>query len=155
MNSADNPQLPEEATSNSDVVFIATTLEDTLGGTNRGSRELVVQPVAYRSFSTIADTVLSLGFDQDGSGEYVHSWEKELETRQLVVGTTAFVSTSLSVGYVIWILRGGALTASFFSAIPAWCAFDPLPIVDSFAVAKSKKEDELQAESLTTIVASD
>ncbi|MCB0909939.1 MAG: cadherin domain-containing protein, partial [Nocardioidaceae bacterium] len=51
---------------------------------------------------------------------------------KVVVGSTAVVSTSLSVGYVIWILRGGSLLTAFVSAMPAWQAFDPLPILQSF-----------------------
>ncbi|MEM7782931.1 MAG: Ig-like domain-containing protein [Planctomycetota bacterium] len=47
----------------------------------------------------------------------------------LVVGTTAITTASLSVGYVLWIVRGGTLMASFVSTLPAWTSFDPLPIV--------------------------
>jgi hypothetical protein len=51
---------------------------------------------------------------------------------KVVVGSTAVVSTSISVGYVIWILRWGSLVTAFVSAMPAWQAFGPLPILQSF-----------------------
>jgi hypothetical protein len=50
----------------------------------------------------------------------------------IVVGSTAVVSTSMSVGYAIWMLRGGSLLSAFMSASPAWQSFDPLPILQSF-----------------------
>ena len=68
-------------------------------------------------------------------------------TETIVIGSTAVVSTSLSVGYVIWIIRGGSLLSAFMSAMPAWQNFDPLPILQSFE--KEKHEDD---ESLLGIV---
>ena len=58
------------------------------------------------------------------------------------------------VGYVVWLLRGGSLAASVFSAIPAWCSFDPLPIVDSFESVRASRKESLLAESLTSIASS-
>lgn len=60
---------------------------------------------------------------------------------KVVVGSTAVVSTSLSVGYVIWILRGGSILTTFLSSMPAWQNFDPLPVLKSFERQK-KEEDE-------------
>ncbi|MCA9065889.1 MAG: cadherin domain-containing protein, partial [Planctomycetaceae bacterium] len=50
---------------------------------------------------------------------------------RIVVGTTAVVSTSMTVGYVIWLLRGGSLLTAFLSSLPAWQSFDPLPILEA------------------------
>ena len=66
---------------------------------------------------------------------------------KVVVGSTAVVSTSLSVGYVIWIFRGGSLLTAFMSALPTWSSFDPLPILGTHA--DDEKHDD---ESLLTIV---
>jgi hypothetical protein len=41
----------------------------------------------------------------------------------------AAVAMGLSVGYVIWLLRGGVLLSSFLSSLPAWRLVDPLPIL--------------------------
>ena len=51
-----------------------------------------------------------------------------LERRHLVASSIA-VSTGLSVGYVIWLVRGGALIGSMLSAMPAWQMIDPLPVL--------------------------
>ena len=54
---------------------------------------------------------------------------------QIVVGSTA----SLTVGIVSWVLRGGALLASFMSTVPLLNRFDPLPILKA-------REDEEEVE---------
>ncbi|MDJ0829095.1 MAG: cadherin-like domain-containing protein [Desulfobacterales bacterium] len=49
----------------------------------------------------------------------------------------AIVSTvGLSVGYVVWLVRGGMLLTSLLSSIPAWQILDPLPIL-----ARKRGED--------------
>jgi hypothetical protein len=53
---------------------------------------------------------------------------------QIFVGSTA----SLTVGIVSWVLRGGALLASFMSTVPLLNRFDPLPILK----AREDEEDE-------------
>jgi hypothetical protein len=44
---------------------------------------------------------------------------------QIVMGS----SLAFSAGIVAWLLRGGALAASLLSVLPAWVAFDPVPIL--------------------------
>jgi len=39
------------------------------------------------------------------------------------------ISISITAGFLVWMLRGGALLASLFSVSPLWRQFDPLPIV--------------------------
>jgi hypothetical protein len=65
---------------------------------------------------------------------------------KIVVGSAAVVSTSLSVGYVIWILRGGTILTTFVSALPAWQSFDPLLILQSV-----NRKDEADDDSLLSI----
>jgi len=44
--------------------------------------------------------------------------------------TSSIVITGgMSVGYVMWLLRGGLLLGSMLSSLPAWQAVDPLPIL--------------------------
>jgi len=62
---------------------------------------------------------------------------------KIVIGSSAVVSTSLSVGYVIWVLRGGSLLTAFLSAMPAWQAFDPLPVLQSFEKKNEEEDDTL------------
>ncbi|MFZ2648775.1 MAG: cadherin-like domain-containing protein, partial [Burkholderiaceae bacterium] len=46
-----------------------------------------------------------------------------------VQSASVMVSTGLSVGYVLWLARGGVLMASLMSALPAWAMVDPLPVL--------------------------
>ncbi|MCC7335230.1 MAG: cadherin domain-containing protein [Pirellulaceae bacterium] len=134
-----------------DLSFAINVLEDALRSTTRRLAESAARPIHYTSFGLIADTVLTLAFDSsDGGGDGL-AWQKELQTRQLIVGTAAAVTSSLSVGYVVWMLRGGTVVASFMSSIPAWCSFDPLPIVDSFENAHANKGRSPVDESLASI----
>lgn len=47
----------------------------------------------------------------------------------LVVGSTTAVASSVSVGYLLWLMRGGALAASLLASLPAWRSLDPTPIL--------------------------
>jgi hypothetical protein len=66
-----------------------------------------------------------------------------------VVGSSAVVTTGLSVGYVVWLARGGMLLASLLSSMPAWRAIDPLPVLASF---RDDDEDNAEDESLDALV---
>ena len=66
-------------------------------------------------------------------GELIESTSGSLMSLdKVVVGSSAIATTSLSVGYVIWMLRGGSLLASFVSSLPAWSSFDLLPVLEKF-----------------------
>jgi protocadherin Fat 4 len=134
-----------------DLSFAINVLEDALRSTTRKLAESAARPIHYTSFGLIADTVLTLAFDSSADSGDGLAWQKELQTRQLIVGTAAAVTSSLSVGYVVWMLRGGTVVASFMSSIPAWCSFDPLPIVDSFENAHANKGRSPVDESLASI----
>jgi VCBS repeat-containing protein len=57
---------------------------------------------------------------------------------QIFVGSTA----SLTVGIVSWVLRGGALLASFMSTVPLLNRFDPLPILKAREDEEDVEPDE-------------
>ncbi len=69
---------------------------------------------------------------------------------QVQIGSSVAVSTGLSIGYVVWLIRGGVLVSSMLSALPAWRFIDPLPIL-AFG---GSDEDEDQ-ESLESLVRED
>ena len=48
----------------------------------------------------------------------------------LRVGTAMVAVSVLSVGYVIWTLRGSNLMASLLAQLPIWAGFDPLPVLE-------------------------
>jgi len=68
--------------------------------------------------------------------------------QQIVVGTAGVVGTSLTVGYVIWLLRGGSLLVGMVSSLPAWTLIDPLPVLESAAEAMGLDEVGDSLESL-------
>ncbi|RLS52971.1 MAG: DUF2341 domain-containing protein [Planctomycetota bacterium] len=47
---------------------------------------------------------------------------------------------SLTVGYVVWMLRGGMLLTSLLAQMPAWRIVDPLVVLDS--LTRSEEDDE-------------
>jgi len=51
----------------------------------------------------------------------------------LTPGSVTGMSTLvLSVGYVIWVLRGGSLVVTLLTTMPLWRWLDPLPVLDNF-----------------------
>jgi len=58
------------------------------------------------------------------------------DLERVFVGSSVVVGSGLSVGYVVWLLRGGILMSSMLSALPAWQLIDPLPVL---AAARSAK----------------
>ena len=66
----------------------------------------------------------------------------------VVVGSSVAVSSGLSVGYVLWMIRGGVLLSSVLSSMPAWRFVDPLPVLGFVG-----DEDEEDDESLESLVA--
>jgi hypothetical protein len=55
--------------------------------------------------------------------------DNSIKLQSVMVGSGAAVTGTLSVGYVIWLLRGGLLVSSLLSSLPAWHAIDPLPVL--------------------------
>ncbi|MGH8532879.1 MAG: cadherin domain-containing protein, partial [Gammaproteobacteria bacterium] len=61
---------------------------------------------------------------------------------------TLALSLGLSVGYAIWLVRGGALLSSLLSSLPAWRWLDPLPVLAHLRDSRDDEEgneDSLQA----------
>ena len=67
----------------------------------------------------------------------------------LVVGSAVAVTSGLSVGYVIWLIRSGLIMTSLLAQVPAWQDIDPLTVLDS-----SGGQDE-DGESLQSLVDTD
>ena len=65
------------------------------------------------------------------------------------------LTTTASVGFVVWMLRGGFLIASLLSSLPAWTFVDPLPILDEFDDSDCPPEgddDEHDKETLESMI---
>ncbi|MBC7728625.1 MAG: putative Ig domain-containing protein, partial [Microbacteriaceae bacterium] len=68
------------------------------------------------------------------------AWQRRLEElhrqmeqggqqQQAMVASGIAVTGGLSIGYVVWLVRGGVLLSSMLSALPAWQILDPLPVL--------------------------
>jgi hypothetical protein len=73
---------------------------------------------------------------------------RDIQLNRTVVGSAITASTSLSVGYVVWLVRGGTLLSSVLSSMPAWQIADPLPIL----TRTKDEEDSDDKESLESII---
>ena len=72
----------------------------------------------------------------------------EIKLGKLYLGSALVSTIGLSVGYVVWMLRGGMLLASLLSSMPAWQFLDPLPFL-----ARKKDDDHTDDhESLESMV---
>jgi hypothetical protein len=74
--------------------------------------------------------------------------DQSIKVQSVVVGSSAAVTGTLSVGYVIWLLRGGLLVSSLLSSLPAWHAIDPLPVLGRTEQDEDDGEDADQLERL-------
>jgi hypothetical protein len=68
--------------------------------------------------------------------------QEDVKVEARVAGSVFVVSTGLSVGYVLWLLRGGALIASLLSSLPAWRLVDPLPVLGSMGGRAGDEDDD-------------
>jgi hypothetical protein len=69
---------------------------------------------------------------------------------QMAIGSTLTFVTALSIGYVLWLVRGGLLLSSLLSSLPAWRFVDPLPVLSHLDA--SAKEDETEDDSLEAVI---
>jgi hypothetical protein len=80
--------------------------------------------------------------------------EQAAQGEQTALAGSLVLSTGFSLGYVVWLARGGALLASLASSLPAWATVDPLPVLSRFkgknganaeALPGDAEEPEMQA----------
>ena len=64
----------------------------------------------------------------------------------------AATSLGLSVGYVLWLLRGGVLLSSLLSSLPAWRLVDPLPILGRLDDEDDEDDEQDEDDSLEALV---
>jgi hypothetical protein len=55
--------------------------------------------------------------------------DEEIGVEHKLVASSVAITGSLSIGYVVWLLRGGLLLSSLISSLPAWHIIDPLPVL--------------------------
>ncbi|MFO1321697.1 MAG: DUF4347 domain-containing protein [Burkholderiales bacterium] len=96
-----------------------------VAGQGQDQRAVEVDSAALEMHQAVLkDTSLRQALDQVKQAD-----DARVRAEQLVSGSSAAVAGSLSVGYVVWLLRGGVLLSSLLSSLPAWQVVDPLPVL--------------------------
>jgi hypothetical protein len=72
----------------------------------------------------------------------------------LAAGSAVGVTGTLTVGYVLWTIRSGLLTASMLAQMPAWALVDPLVVLDYLDgnESSSKKKEDEEDDSLESML---
>ena len=65
------------------------------------------------------------------------------------IGSAAGLASTLSAGYVLWLLRSGQLITTLIVQLPAWQTMDPLTIFDQF---EAENAEDGKNESLEDII---
>ncbi len=76
--------------------------------------------------------------------------DEVVHLEKTVVGSSITVTTGLSIGYVIWLVRGGVLLSTALSSLPAWRMVDPLPVITS--LNNISTDDEKSGDSLASLI---
>jgi len=79
----------------------------------------------------------------------INSMQGELQQSSdpatLTIGATVTATTGITVGYVIWVIRGGILLSSVVANLPMWRLMDPMAILNS---ADHGPEDDESLQSM-------
>jgi hypothetical protein len=62
-----------------------------------------------------------------------------------VIASSVAASAGVSLGYVIWLLRGGVLLSSLVAAMPAWRSIDPFPVLANLNNTDDQDDETLQS----------
>ncbi|MEZ5658328.1 MAG: DUF4347 domain-containing protein [Burkholderiaceae bacterium] len=110
---------------------LGTDKSDRLALADQVWLETPIQDAMARTFERVEDRV-----------------QTDLVFDQRVAASSVAVSTGVSIGYVIWLLRGGALISSIIASMPAWRSIDPLPVLQNLNASAREAADEESLESM-------
>ena len=63
---------------------------------------------------------------------------------QYYVGLAASSAGVASIGYFVWLLRGGALAAAVTTSLPTWRLIDPATLISAYRTTRNIKDDEIE-----------
>ena len=69
---------------------------------------------------------------------------EQIANTQTLIGSSFTISSGLSVGYLLWLIRGGTLMGSVLSSLPAWRLVDPLPVLGSLGDDYGEDDESLE-----------
>jgi hypothetical protein len=99
------------------------------------------------AFSSFNDPMSLVGSSnlKNSLDEVQQQMQNNLQLSQQIIGGSVAVSGGISVGYVVWLVRSGAILSSVMSALPAWRFIDPLPILSASSGGADGDEETLQS----------
>ena len=63
--------------------------------------------------------------------EVQRQMQQQSSEHRTAVASSVALTGGVSIGYAMWLVRGGVLASSMLSALPAWQMVDPLPVLAS------------------------
>ncbi len=150
MDVADQPS-PKRFLGREDLAISSTRIEDQIDSENQSWTRVYVgarnsdDESSRRQESTDVNFTTRGGMFWNALDKFSRQAENITGSPILVTGGTAALTTSISVGYVVWLIRGGQVLAALMAHMPAWSLIDPLPILGSFDKRDDETEDSLQS----------
>jgi hypothetical protein len=119
-----------------------------------GIAKTISHVVTAATLPSSLDFIYDIGGFLSDLDSFKDSLSFEFSIPQWAAGSVLFTTTSLSVGYVMWTIRGGYLVASALSSIPAWALIDPLPVLEYLEDSEDseKRQEQDDKESLDSII---
>ena len=117
------------------------------------SADLVLAQGTYADFGAIELSPLLRTLQSDDMlrrlAEFQQQIEQQTGRHQGAIASSIALTTGVSVGYIVWLVRGGVLVSSMLSAMPAWQMIDPLPVLmSSRRGAAGRNDDEEGADDV-------
>ena len=120
-----------------------------VAATGAAARMAIPEPLALRAVERVEAALEPLALPELRASAGVNAWQQlmhdgelarkfdavqrqlalQTEQHHAIVATGVGLTGGLSIGYVIWLIRGGVLVSSMLSALPAWQMIDPLPVL--------------------------
>jgi type IV secretory pathway VirB2 component (pilin) len=126
---------------------VGTPVPPLEAGTDTPETQIEDTQTRTSAHDNVSFTTTDTGFVQelDRLREEMHD---DAQFAQSVVGSTFAMTTGLSIGYVLWLVRGGVLLSSVLTSLPAWRFIDPLPVLAYTATRSKEEQDDESLESL-------
>ncbi|MCA9125481.1 MAG: DUF2341 domain-containing protein [Planctomycetales bacterium] len=71
--------------------------------------------------------------------------QEDLSFEEVVMDSVRAVTGSLTVGYVIWMVRGGVVASTLIAQLPAWKYLDAMVVIANVQVADQDDDDSLES----------
>jgi Tol biopolymer transport system component len=128
-------------TSSSEVAVAGVDLRQLLAA--EGAADMRGPALSYEWLDARSRAALAAALDR------VHDeMQGEQDLDSITVAGSTAIGTGLSVGYVLWLARGGVLVASLMSSVPAWASVDPLPVLSQMRRAEDGEDPDAEIDPI-------